>query len=167
MKINLVEKKSQIAAVATALFHEITNLPDDVRHDEKKRTGIQILVREPGTDNLAIVSVLEPSDRAKFFSIEKGVRSHLKGDYASQNSENTEVLEFRGSVTVSIDGMTVQVSVSGLMGDEDVTIAIRILASIFNMKAYDIAKAIMSENGTLPPSLYTQNHYLEGIMKAV
>ncbi len=140
MKLNLSEKKSQIALAATQAFNEIINAQG--RIDDKKRTGVQVLVREPDTRNLVLISVLEPPEHSKFFAVEKAVRSHLKNDYASQNSEHPDSMEFAGSVTVEIDGVLVQASTSGMKAEEDVTISIRVLAAIFDVDSWDIIHKI-------------------------
>jgi len=164
MKVDLTEKKRDIALLGTDLFNKITGLPESIRTDEKKRTGIQILVREPGTRNLVVVAVFDPSDAARFFSIEKAVRSYIKGDFASQNSENPDDMEFAGSVTACIEGMTIQVSVSGLKAEEDVTVAILVLASIFKVKPRSVIKNIRSNGGMLPRYLSLKSHYLSHIL---
>jgi len=160
MKIDLQEKKQELILVATNAFDILTNLPKEMRGDDKERTGIQVLVREPGTRNLIFFSVGKPSEQAMFFSAEKAVRSHIHGDSASQNSSDPEKMEFAGSVSVCINGIHLQVSISGLKAEEDVAVAITILSNIFRVNPKQICLKIETTNGRLPDCFYLDRHYL-------
>ena len=71
--IDLSVRRQEITDVATEMFQKFINLPKDVRPDDKERSGIQVLVWQPGTRNLVLTSVKEPSEAARFFAIEKAV----------------------------------------------------------------------------------------------
>lgn len=146
--------------MATNGFNTLKNLPKEIRKDDKERTGIQVLVREPGTRNLIFFSVGNPSEHAMFFAAEKAVRSHIHGDSASQNSSNPEKMEFAGSVSVCIDGICLQVSVSGMRAEEDVAIAITILSHLFSVLPKKICLQIEMSGGRLPDCFSYPRHYL-------
>src|SRR6056297_2452844 len=98
--IDLNEKRQDIIAVATELFEKFVNMPKNVRPDNKERTGIQVLVWQPGTRNFLMVSVGEPSEAARFFAVEKAVRSLQNGDVSSGNSADPDIMQFSGSVSI-------------------------------------------------------------------
>jgi len=154
--------RNEITAAASRCFIHLVSLPESVRKDEKKRTGIQVLVREPGTRNLVYESIYEPSEAAKFFSVEKAVRSYLRGDVSSTNSENPEKMEYTGSITyvVIVGEKYLQVSVSGLKAEEDVTIAIIVTAAVVKVPPLDIMKRIQEMGGKLPDVLFDKDGYL-------
>jgi len=169
--INLNDRRQEIIDVATEAFEIITGLPKNIRQDEKERTGIQVLVIQPGTRNLVYVSIKEPSEAAKFFAAEKAVRANILSDVSSGNSENLESMQFSGCISVFVDELVegmpdkmLQASVSGLNSEEDVTIAVLILAKLLKVKPYDICKNIISNFGRLPNFFYEdanqESHYL-------
>ena len=162
--INLELKRKLIAKTASKYFHSIIALPQWIRTDEKERTGIQVLVIEPGTRNLVMISVKDPSEAARFFAVEKAVRSDVLGDASSLNSGDEENMKFAGSVTVYINEMKIQASVSGLKAEDDVVIAIRILAAIFDITPKAIISNIRKNGGKLPPEFATKNHYSRTIL---
>ncbi len=164
--VNLLEKDNQnkLTAVASFLFGAIIDLPKERRTDDKERTGIRFLVREIGTRNLFLSSVKEPSEAAQFFAIEKAVRSETLGDYASQNSENPDEMKFAGSVTINFGGAKIQASVSGLKAEEDVFIAVTMLAYLLDLSANVIAKMIKENGGLLPACFEDKNHYFGDVM---
>lgn len=147
--MDLLEKKEQAHKTAYFWFNELMKLPNSIRNDDKKRTGVQVFVWEPGTRNFIYFPVSEPSEAAQIFAVEKAVRSYVLGDTSSQNSEDISRLRFPGSVTVEINGVVITVSVSGLQSHEDVFVAIHILARIFNTTTSEICLNIL-ENGKLP-----------------
>lgn len=161
--INLNEKRAEIISAAYSWFDQIMALPDEVRNDNKKRTGIQIFVREPGTRNFIIASIYHPSEGAQIFAIEKAVRSYSLGHYSSQNSEDTDKMQYRGSVTVDIDGVIIQASVSGAQSDEDVLIAIKILSCIFKVSPSIICLNIIDNKGKIPDWV-SDEHYLHKLV---
>lgn len=163
-KIDLDSKRKLITETASKYFHLITALPRSVRTDEKERTGVQVLVIEPGTRNLVMVSVKNPSEAARFFAVEKAVRSEALGDASSLNSADGEKMRFAGSVTVYINEMKVQASVSGLKAEEDVVIAIRILAAIFDIMPKAIISNIKKNGGKLPSEFAVKNHYSRNML---
>ena len=148
--MDLLEKKERVYKTATFWFEQLLKLPNDIRNDDKERTGIQVFAWEPGTRNLIYFPVSNPSEAAQIFSVEKAVRSYVLDDASSQNSQDVSKLRFPGSVTVTIDGITITVSVSGLQSHEDVFIAIQILAGIFNKTTASICLSIVEQGGELP-----------------
>src|SRR5665811_419863 len=116
--IDLKARRDDIKSHALRWFDRITGLPKEIMPDVKYRTGVQVTVKQWGTArNQIFFSVYKPSEDAQFFSAEKLVRSHAHGDFASQNSQNPEEGEYAGSITVFINGVYTQVSVSGLIGE--------------------------------------------------
>ena len=157
---DLNKETFKLVMVATNLFNEIISLPPSIRKDEKERTGIQVFIREPGTRNLVFFSVESPSAAAMTFSVEKAIRSYLHGDSSSENSADPDRMEFQGSVTVDIDGVKLQASVSGLFGEEDTLVAVKVLAYIFDVTSLEICKNIMEHDGKLPIRFFTEGDYL-------
>lgn len=160
MKIDLQEKRQGLVELLTKSFFELITLPKEVRPDEKERTGIQVLIREPDTRNLLFFSIGIPSEAAIFFSGEKAVRSHIKGDFSSQNSADPKKMEYAGSVTMAIGGTTIQASASGMKAEEDVALMIRALAYIFNVDTKDVCCHIEVNKGRLPDCFFLPSHYL-------
>ena len=166
MKINLPDLELSVIAYGEVLFSQITNLPLSERLDDKKRTGIQVLIREIGTkDNLLFVSVFQPSQRAMFFACEKAARSDAHGDYSSANSADPDNFQYPGSITVEIDGQKFQASVSGLKSEEDVYIASQMLAFVLNKKVKHILLRIVQCEGRLPNEFFTHGHYLFNLLQ--
>lgn len=166
MKIDLDQRRYQITLAASKAVQEILDVPPHIRNDEKQRTGIQVLVREPDTRNLVFLSIGKPSEAAQFFAVEKAVRSHLHGHMASANSEDTLKMQYSGSVTceLSDDGTLLQASVSGMKAEEDVTIAIFVLASILEVPPINICALIRARGGELPECLRNPEHYLHKLI---
>lgn len=156
--IDLNGKRQDIIAVATELFERFVSMPKDVRSDEKERTGIQVLVWEPGTRNLVMVSIKEPSEAAKFFAVEKAVRSHIMSDMSSDNSAHPPTMQFAGSLSVFLNELRgheseegiIRASTSGLKTEEDVAISAAILAKITGLSFKEICDSVKSFNGNLP-----------------
>ncbi|MFP4515099.1 MAG: hypothetical protein ACLFNO_03805 [Parcubacteria group bacterium] len=169
--IDLNEKRAGIISVATRMFDEITSIPTSIRTDTKVRKGIKVLVRQPGTRNLVLISIKEPSEAAQFFAVEKAVRSHIYFENASQNSEDASIMQFAGSVTVGMyhfyghtdSPYSLQASVSGLKAEEDVTVAIAVITEILkesNATMKNVADVISEDGGQLPYCFYDKDHYL-------
>ena len=167
MMTDLITYKDLIIETAIRAYVKIMNLPDEIRKDDKVRTGIQVFVRQPGTRNLIYFSVAEPSDAAKVFSVEKAVRSHLRGDAASQNSENEEKMEFRGSLSAKFNGIEIEASTSGLLGSEDVAVGVLILAQIFNKTTDEICANVIERSGKIPATFFDERSYISKIVGAI
>lgn len=157
--IDLNKKRQDIITVATELFEKFVNMPKDVRPDDKERTGIQVLVWEPGTRNLVMVSVGEPSEAAKFFVVEKAIRSDILCDASSGNSEYVDAMQFAGSLSVflaelpggSEDNAGVLIaSTSGLTGEEDVAVSAAVLAVVTGSSFVQICDNVDEHEGKLP-----------------
>lgn len=173
-EINLSEKRELIQKIGKELFDRITNLPKEVRPDNTPRTGIQIVARELCTRNLVMESIYEPSEAARFFAVEKTVRTQCLVHVTSQDSEDPECMQFAGSVSYynEDDCKEFHVSVSGLKAEEDVTIAIIILSQILEKTIDEVIKNI-GEAGTyqkaccgghLPTQWADKNHYLNAVL---
>lgn len=157
--IDLNEKRQDIIAVATEVFEKFVNMPKSVRPDDKERTGIQVLVWEPGTRNLVMVSIKEPSEAARFFAIEKAVRSHILTDMSSGNSEDSSAMQFAGSLSVFLDespgnedkeDMLLISSTSGLTAEEDAAISAAVLAKVTGKSFIEICESVDLYGGNLP-----------------
>jgi hypothetical protein len=170
--INLSEKKELIQNLGKELFDRITNLPQEIRSDEKARTGIQIVAREEGTRNIVMVSIYEPSEAARFFAVEKTVRTECKEQLTSQDSEDPEFMQFAGSIIYICEDSDERfhTSVSGLKAEEDVLVSIIILSRIIEKSSKEIIKKIKDWKmgrisvGNLPNQLFDENHYLNTIL---
>ena len=158
--LNLNDKRGGFIAVGYKHFNAITALSNDIRKDDKPRTGIQIFIRELETRNIVITSIHQPSEAAQFFAIEKAVRSQTLGHYSSQNSEDPDNMKFRGSVTAKIKGRAFQASTSGLTGDEDTYVSVKMLAHLFRVSGVAICLDISNHGGQLPECFTEQGHYL-------
>lgn len=164
LKINLSEKRAEIISKATELFDKIVNVPEEIRPDTSVRTGIQIFMREVGTRNSVFISIHQPSENAQTFSVEKAVRSETLGHYSSQNSEDPQLMKFRGSVTVDFATEKYQASVSGLKGEEDVAIAVIILSLVLGISVRNVIGKILANHGQLPECFFEKDHYLNAIL---
>jgi hypothetical protein len=160
--LNLLSKKQELHDVAKEIFDYLVGLPQDVRFDEKPRTGIQVLLRNPDyqSEELITFPVYKPSDRAQYFVMEKSLRTELFGDATSQNTEKETEKKFRGCITVSLEDCMFHCSVSGLYGSEDVAIAIILSARATESSIDDVIYNIMRRDGKLPKEFSQPGHYL-------
>ena len=162
--VDLKDKESQISEIGTKVFDRIIGLPTDVRPaDEKPRTGIQIYIRQPGTRNSAFVSVYSPSKDAMTFSVEKSVRTEMKGDWSSQNSAEPDIMRFAGCIVVIYNGIVYHCSVSGLKAPEDVATAVITLADVLGVSIEYVLECVKTNFGLLPEEFHT-GHYLNQIL---
>jgi len=156
--IDLNSKRQEIVAVATEVFEKFVNMPKSVRPDDKERTGIQVLVWEPGTRNLVMVSIKEPSEAARFFAVEKAVRSHIFLDMSSENSAHPRMMQFAGSLSVFLKKLPgheaeegiLRASTSGLTAEEDAATSAAVLAKILKVSFLEICNSVNSFDGDLP-----------------
>ncbi len=162
--IDLNEKRQDIIAVATELFEKFVNMPKDVRPDDKERTGIQVLVWEPGTRNLVMVSVKEPSEAARFFAVEKAVRSETLNGASSGDSPDFDKMKFPGSISIllndvpgSSDFMKIVASTSGLKPDEDVAVSAAVIAQIIEEPFVKVCDNVHLNEGRLPGWYFSTN----------
>ncbi|NVN97035.1 hypothetical protein HXX01_02265 [Candidatus Nomurabacteria bacterium] len=164
---DLIGRRTQFIELATKLFDEITNLPKEVRPlDDKPRTGIQIYLREAETRNSIFASIYQPSEQAQSFSVEKAVRSETLGDFSSQNSENPEKMKFRGSLSILFHRGMIQASCSGLSGDEDAAISLRLLKNLTGFSTEFIIGHIVRNEGMVPDCFFERGHYLYKLIYA-
>lgn len=165
-KINLKLMRGKLVATAYEAYDEIMALSHEERDDTNVRTGVQIFIREPGISerNSIFSSIYHPSEDAMAFSVEKAVRSYTLGHAASQNSEDPDKLQYRGSLTVTIDGITIQASCSGLTGDQDVYVSVIILSRIFACSTWHIMNKINEAGGELPEHFAFQNSYFDRLL---
>lgn len=157
--IDLNSKRQDIIAVATEVFEKFVSMPKNVRTDDKERTGIQVLVWEPGTRNLVMISIKEPSEAARFFAVEKAVRTHVNGDSSSANSADTPGMQFAGSLGIFWDELSghegedeifLFASTSGLKAEEDVAVSAAVLSKIAGVPFVEICDQVRSYGGQLP-----------------
>lgn len=158
--IELAKLRSDIYRCALKAFEDITGLSGDIRKDEKKRTGIQVFVRVPNTDNFVYFSVNEPPELSKVLAVEKADRAWLMSDCSSQNSENPDEMRFRGCLMAQFMGDYCQASISGLKGDEDVAIAVKILSLLSKAPPNIVRISILNSGGKLPKCFGDKDHYL-------
>jgi hypothetical protein len=152
--------------VAQYYFDKIVELPKEIRSDDKERTGIKYLIREIGTRNLILDSVGKPSEAAQFFAIEKAVRSETLGHATSQNSADPDKMKFPGSVTMNYLNKTfLQCSVSGLKGEEDVFVAVVLLANAFKVPVSYVIEMVELSGGELPWQFKKEGHYLYDLLQ--
>ena len=162
---DLIGKRAQLIELATQLFDQITKLPKEVRPlDDKPRTGIQIFVREEGTRNSIFASIYQPSEQAQSFSVEKAVRSETLGDFSSQNSEDPDHMKFRGSLTILFHKGRIQASCSGLSGDEDTAVSLRLLKLLTKIPTDFLIEHIIKNDGMVPECFFDRDHYLYGLI---
>jgi len=157
---NLFGRRAQLVALATELFDYITGLPKEIRPDDKERTGIQIFLREVGTRNLVFASIHNPSEAAQSFSVEKAIRSEALQDFSSQNSEDPNSMRFRGSLSILFHHSLMQSSTSGLTGDEDTVVSLRLLSFVTNISSDFLIEHIIKNEGEIPECFFNPKHYL-------
>jgi len=175
-EINLSEKRELIQKLGKELFDRITKIPTEVRTDDKPRTGIQIIARELRTRNIVMESIYEPSEAARFFAVEKTVRTECFCDKTSQESQISEQMRFAGNVSIYYydTELEIHVSVSGLKAEEDVLIAIIILSRVIektvdevidHYKKYAKSRNKYSISKYLPDQLFDENNYLNAVLE--
>lgn len=161
---NLFERREELITLATSMFDYFIKLPKEIRPDDKERTGIQIFLREVGTRNSIFASIHNPSENAQWFAVEKAVRSETLGDFSSQNSEDPEQMRFRGSLSVLFHHSIIQASTSGLTGDEDTAVSLRLLSCWTKIPPEFVIKHVIENEGQLPDCFFDRDHYLYTIV---
>lgn len=164
MSINLDEKKTAIVYAGNKLFTYLVKLPQDVRPDKQKRTGIQVFAKIIGTRNQVSLSVKKPSKDAKVFAVEKSVRTECYADKTSWNSRDVNKQRYGGCVSIFLGEYEFHVSVSGLKEEEDVCIAIIIMSKISGIGIDEILHEIKEDGGEMPEGMYQAGHYLNDLL---
>lgn len=164
---NLKLMRGKLVAAAYQAFDEIMIFCEKEPGNDKPRTGVQIFIREPGVSerNSIFSSIYHPSEDAMAFAVEKAVRSFALGHASSQNSENPDKLQYRGSLTVTIDGVTIQASCSGLTGDQDVYVSAFILSRIFSRTPCNILNKVIEAGGQVPKDIYFETCGLNQLLQ--
>jgi hypothetical protein len=163
-RLTLLAKENAVS-LAKSLYLEITNLPKGIRTDDKARTGIQVLIREPSTENFLFESVENPSARAKFFVTEKSVRCEMLGIFSSLDNAIDAKLWFGGCIVVVLDnGTHVHFSTSGLETYEDIAVSVRIAAATLEMTTAEVLRRIVSRGSKIPNCFHDENDYLHKIL---
>jgi hypothetical protein len=158
--IDLNSKMTRALEVGHKWFMTTIGLREDIRNDEKMRTGIQMLLQQPGTRNLIFLAIIEPSKVAQVLASEKATRSNVLGDVSSFNSRNPQIMRFGGAVTATFDGVTLQASTSGLKEEEDILVSVMQLAEAFDKTPLEICTNISEHGGLFPPEFFEVDSYL-------
>ena len=173
-KTNLLSKQKELEALGKLLFRRITTISRDIR-DDKKRTGIRIIARVLRTDNRISIPVYTPSANADFYAVEKTVRTEEHSHITSQDSEAPQFFQFRGCVSYYCEETDedIHVSVSGLMSNEDVAVALILMAILLDISLDKVMTYIQDEHdlmrngetvGLLPEELFQEGHYLKVLL---
>lgn len=169
--INLRTKEALLRKVMTDNFDYLTTLPKKRRQD-KERTGVAVRIEIPLKSKTLLFPVYDPSQRAMYLVQEKLLRTMTKGHATSQNSEDPETVpmemrkKFRGCITIQMDGYIIYISISGLLGSEDVACAIILGGDLTGLSATEIIKNIQQRGGLLPDELFQKGHYLCELLKS-
>lgn len=158
--VDLIDRKTDLWTVASNWFKIINEDFASRRNDDKPRTGIQVFICEPGTRNLAYFPVGSPTEAAQVFAVEKVIRMELSGTITSQDCENPEKMQFPGGLSLSINGITFQGAVSGLLSPEDVFISLMLLCFISGLSPLRVCNYIVNHGGLLPRCFDDKNYYL-------
>ena len=161
-----IEMRQDILDLGLKLFTEIIKIPQSIRPDDRERTGIQILIKEIGTRNIFLEPIMHPSIAAQHFANEKAIRLELSGQYSSANTENERVLRYEGAVAVDYGKYKIVSSICGLKSQEDVLIAIVLLAFVTGQRSQNVINQIVLKKGKLPKFLFNANHYLYEVIKS-
>ena len=164
VQIDLAQKKMLIHLIGTQIFDYLTSLPKDIRSDNEERTGISIVLRVPGTRNFLGVSIHRPSEEDKVSAIEKSVRTALYDDITSQDSEDEDVMKLRGCVSMKVNYEIFHSSVSGLLGSEEVAIAIIMMAIATDRTVSQVIINIKQRGGKLHQELFKEGYYLQALL---
>lgn len=172
MTIDLKKKRKFIAELGLELFDYLTGLSEDIRTDNEERTGIQIFGKVAGTKNIVTVAVRDPSEETRIYAIEQAVRTECFMHKTSQDSEDIGRNQLAGSVSMyfdgkDIDGEDIHLSVCGLKPEENVVLAIILLAKILEVSIDEVIYDIQQDNGTLPDEIFQKDHYLKKLIKQV
>ncbi len=190
--INLQQKKQEILSLGRNLFHEIINLPRDVRSDDKERTGINIVVRNPNDGDLIIIPIENPSEKIIFYSVEKITRMEVSGEdlfykklhpfshtqkdsrarlsFSSQSTKDAEKFRYAGGIALGMElkeriSILLQVSTSGLKEEEDVLISLIVLCFLSGFSSRAVIEAIEAEGGEFPKEFKQKGNYLYNIVE--
>ncbi|MDR0860516.1 MAG: hypothetical protein LBO09_06155 [Candidatus Peribacteria bacterium] len=164
----LSEKREEIQILAEELFKKIIGLDPKVRIDTKERKGVQVFCCVPGSRNLLILRVGEPSEAAQFFSIEKAVRTDLSDDMTSDESAEEKLCRFPGAVAFNGSkeenpDLWVIVSTSGLLGAEDSVISCIIQGKIWGISPREIIADLRGFR--LSEGITQEGHYLNALIE--
>lgn len=154
----LSELLPQIFETANNLFHKLINFRG--RDDDKKRTGIHVLVWEPGTSNLVIFPVETPPTVTNFYVVEKAVRMATLRHNSSGSSADPENKKYPGAIRVVTSLGEVIISVSGLKPEEDVFVSIKIGEAVTFLTAREIIMNLQGGVAVLPKEFSDPKHYL-------
>ena len=163
---NFEQVRKELTKLGEELFKKITSYPQEIRGNSKKSTGIQIVCWVEETRNIIIIPIQQPSDAAKFFSVEKAVRAAANYDFTSQESEDTELFRFRGSISYEYTSIgCLAVSCSGLTGDEDCLISTIFLGKILGKSPKSIIGDLLKRERKLPEQFSEEDNYLYDLIE--
>jgi len=161
----LKDRKEELTAVAREFFTKIMALSNEVRQDDKTRTGIAVFVWKQFTADLINIEIGEASDPAKFFVHEKAVRSSLNGELSSRDSADAENFRFPGSITMTDkNGNTWVVSISGIKGSEDEAGSILVMSKVAKCTIQEVLENLDSVHSILPDFASDGDHYLSKVI---
>lgn len=115
-------------------------------HDDH---GICIYAAEPETENIILAVIGKTNKYTEVAAISNAAMARALGHVSSQNIEESELC-CRGALTYTRNGITIQVSVSGLDGKNNVEISLKILSYLFNISIERIKDQILTKGGLLP-----------------
>ncbi|MEI6673286.1 MAG: hypothetical protein WCL02_08500 [bacterium] len=164
MTVDLKQKRKFIAEFGLEIFDYLTGLSQDIRVDNEERTGIQIFGKVAGTKNVVTVAVRDPSEETRVFAIEQAVRTECFMHKTSQDSEDIKHNQLAGSVSMYFKNQDIHLSVCGLKPEENVALAIILLAKILEVSINEVIYDIQQDGGKLPDEILQEDHYLKVLL---
>ncbi len=148
-KMNAVDgKEGKIFSLMITLYDTIVR---EIENKKRKSKGLMVYVVYPDNPKEFLLEKLyKPTKQDKIQVVEQAVRANLNRDFSSMNTENVELLRFQGSLTTDILGYKIQVSVSGLLPEENSAISIILLSNITEKDVKEIANNIEKNHGEIP-----------------
>lgn len=168
-EISLKNSDDEIRSTAKAIFANLMGLPLSIRPDEAKHCGIQVYIREMHVGGMMFFSVGNPCEADMVLAIEQALTAFGNMETTSQKSDNPKELIHAGSICVDMldcfiderpDRKLIQVSVAGLLPEENAAIAILILAKLKKCRPMGMCNRVREQGGFLPECFQNDNHYL-------
>ncbi len=171
---NLEERKDELIKLAHKLFMEITALPNEVRNDEKERTGMAVFIAPEFCDNFIRFNIGNPSDRAIRYAQRKAESLEGGEFYSTRDFENPEHAMWAGGIATdgwieemknetNPEGLWLCVGVSGLKSEEDEVVAIILAATVLDVNPKQMVDHMIY--GEISENIRTEGHYLYEIIE--
>jgi hypothetical protein len=142
-KIYLPEYEELVKALCEVLFHDLISRSSSELTNYKKKIGMQVCIKEKNYANEINIPILSVSKTER--------KSFLKSNYSP------EVAKF----TFYLPGQTIEIIVDGLLGNENIAIAMIVVSRITKIATCKLICNLRKNEVKLPSCLCRKGHYLK------